>query len=93
MNNEIYEFFSCDINSLLKTEAPDGRYMACSSLLCDCCGEPITASKPLVVRNGVLEKRSVLNALRELINCHPGYTYLESITWDGGGSFTCTFIE
>ena len=93
MNNEIYELFSTNFSALLKTAAPDGRYLACSNLLCDCCQEPITASKPLVVKNGVLERQSVLNALRQLSNCHPDHSYLESIIWDGGGSFTCTFIE
>ena len=93
MNTHIYELFSTDLKTFLKTEAPDGRYMACSSVLCECCHDPITASRPLIVNGGVIEKQSIMIALRELITYHPGYTYLESISWDGGGSFTCTFIE
>ena len=80
-------------NPSYKTKANDGLYLAVSSLLCDCCGELITASAPVVVISGQIQEKSVHRALKEFTELHPSYCVLESVTWEGDGSFLFRFAE
>lgn len=75
------------------TKANDGLYLAVSSLLCDCCGELITASAPVIVLNGQVQETSVQRVLKELTALHPSHCVLEGVTWEGDGSFLFRFAE
>ena len=76
-----------------ETAAKDGLYLAVSSLFCDCCGDLITASAPVVVLNGQVQKKSVQRVLKELTELHPAHCVLESVAWEGDGSFLFRFAD
>lgn len=93
MNEFVSELYDRAAKSFLETDAPDGIYFARSNQTCDCCGERISAISPLVVRNGKVDEESVLLVGSQLTELHPDFGILQSVVWDGGGSFTLTFRE
>lgn len=76
----------------LSTEAPNGRYLAISSVRCDCCGEPFTTYRPLVVRDGMVDDKALFDAARSLADNHPSHPYLKGVDWNRDGSFTLKFV-
>jgi hypothetical protein len=78
-------------NISYRTRAPNGRYLACSSVRCECCGEPITTEQPLIVAHGELVPESVAAVAFKFIERHPAYECLERISWNGDGCFTLLF--
>lgn len=73
------------------TLANDGLYLVISSVCCECCGDPITSSVPVVVRDGKVQKKSVERAVRDLLELHPRHCILAGVTWEGDGSFLFRF--
>ena len=93
MNEFMTKLYEQAAKTFLQTDAPDGLYRAFSNLTCECCGELISAPIALVVRNGLVDEETLMAVGSELVEQHPDYVILKSVSWNGGDSFKLTFRE
>lgn len=91
MNEEAFGFlFSNEVRDY-STKAADGIYLAISDMKCDCCDEKISTHKPLVVKKGRVNRKSLEAAAKHLVSLHPTHYAVEAVEWNGDGSFTLSF--